>query len=87
MTDAMGFKAKAPYMLCLLLSRKNLCLELWGWLVGKETRNNGLKKQFAKVHSLLLSEVLLKQLFLFFSGVFYIPTAREDNCKKQRVSN
>jgi len=55
--------------------------------VGKETRNDGLKKWFAKICSLLLSGLFLKQHFCF-SAVFYdfegenIPTAREDNSVK-----
>lgn len=55
--------------------------------MGKETRNDGLKKWFAKIRSLLLSELFLKQ-HICFSAVVYglerenIPTAREDNSVK-----
>lgn len=63
---------------CLLLLHKNLCLELWGWLVGKETRKNGLKKCFAKVHSLLLFGLFLKQPFFgFFKCILYSNSKRQ----------
>lgn len=63
--------------------------------MGKETRNYGLKKWFAKFCPLLLSGLFLKYRFCFSAVLlvfFYfkgenIPTAREDNSeKKHRAS-
>lgn len=57
--------------------------------MGKETRNDALKKWFAKIRSLLLTGLLLKQCF-WFSAVFYdfegenVPTARDDNSVKSK---